>query len=256
MNSERSLPIDIIGSLGVVRDDYDERDYIKRIPNNFQPTSIDLTKGLDVRIKDQDRTSACTGFSSAYLMSILYAKLIGEWVDFDPWFIYYNARNFVNAADQNVGVNYRIVLKCLGQYGCLTSDSTDLFGYTMKPSDDDFNNASSLKLRSFFRIPNDNMVNGMLYTLVKEKLPVIVCMDVFDRSYPRAGSNGILKNVEGDELYNAHAVCVYGYDADKDMFLALNSHGRDWGINGRFKITRDYLERNAFDIWTVGYNYF
>lgn len=256
MSSESSRTTDMIGNLGVVRDDEDERDYIKRIPNNVKLESIDLTKGLKVKIKDQEQSSACTGFSSAYMMSILYAKLINEWVDFDPWFIYYNARNFINATDKNVGVNFRIVLKCLGQYGCLTSDSTNLFGYTMKPSDDDFNNACSLKLRSFFRIPNDNMINGILHTLIKERLPVIVCMDVFKRSYPKAGSSGVLREVDGDVSYGSHAVCVYGYDADNDLFLALNSHGSDWGINGRFKITRDYLEKNAFDIWTVGYNYF
>jgi C1A family cysteine protease len=47
-----------------------------------------------------------------------------------------------------------------------------------------------------------------------------------------------------------HAMCMVGYDLNKRLFLAKNSFGSDWGDNGYCWIPFDYIEKEAYDIWT------
>lgn len=240
----------------LVKDSADKRDIVKLI-KDFTVESIDLTNGLAVNVKNQRTSNACTGFSSAYLMSILTSKLTGKWTDFDPWFIYYMSRELSGKSGQNVGVSYRNVMKALQKYGCITSKITKLSGREDKPSKDDYKYASYNKIRSYERIPESDLIKGLQYTLAKEKLPIVSCMRLYKDSWSKAAFNGELNNVAEDDSYQYnHAMCIYGYDKDKDQFLVLNSHGTDFGKSGRLRISSDYIKYNSFDNWTVGYDYY
>lgn len=49
-----------------------------------------------------------------------------------------------------------------------------------------------------------------------------------------------------DHKTSCHAICVYGYDDDKRVFLIQNSWGT-WGNEGKINLTYRYVERFAFD---------
>lgn len=240
----------------LIHDKEDLRDFIKEIPEDVEKQSIDLTSGLNVQIRNQYSSCACTGFSFAYFMSILSSKLLGEWICFDPWFIYYKARELTGNEEVNTGVSCRNLMKTLYNYGCLTKDATKLDDMNDKPSEEDLRLASYNKIRSYFRIPNENLINGILHTLINEKLPIIIGTKLYKKSWRKASSSGVLKSLDEDEWESNHAMCLYGYDKDEDMFLVLNSHGYDFGNNGRLKISPEYLLKNSFDNWTVGYDYY
>lgn len=242
--------------MSLIPDIADDRDFIKEIPEKVDKTFIDLTEGLSVQIRNQYSINACTCFSTAYFMSILSSKLLGKWVDFDPWFVYYKARELDGNLGENVGLYYRDVMKALQKYGSITKDATKLSCSTDIPTEEDCKLAGYNKIRSYVRIPNDNLINGVLHTLINERLPVITCALLYDKSWAKATNTGKLEYINDDPWIGNHAMCIYGYDPDDDMFLLLNSHGYDFGKNGRLKMSSEYLKLCGFDNWTVGFDYY
>lgn len=61
--------------------------------------------------------------------------------------------------------------------------------------------------------------------------PVVIGVDWY---YGMQHCSGILKKTGG--LLGQHAVVVYGVDLKKGYFLVVNSHGEDWGKDGKGKI--------------------
>ena len=56
-----------------------------------------------------------------------------------------------------------------------------------------------------------------------------------------------------EKSVGGHAVMAVGYDDDTREFLVRNSWGRDWGLNGYFKMPYSYLmtAKLASDFWTI-----
>ncbi len=53
---------------------------------------------------------------------------------------------------------------------------------------------------------------------------------------------GILKRPTATEtLQGGHAILLVGYDDAKQLFLARNSWGKDWGQEGYFQLPYDYV---------------
>lgn len=241
---------------GVLKDKEDTRDFIKEIPENVEKKSVNLLDGLDYTILNQKDTSSCTGFASAYFFSILYSKILGEWCDFNPWFTYYLARNGSLLGEKDQGAYPREVFKACKEKGVLLDSGGDYFGVTGKPSEEDFKRASKLKIKSYFRIPNNNVINGIIHTLTEQGLPVFIALYLKQKAWSECHKTGILDVKDEDWPKAIHAMCVYGYDKDTDEFLLLNSYGTFFGDEGKLRVSSRYVIENVSDCWTVGYDYF
>ena len=54
-----------------------------------------------------------------------------------------------------------------------------------------------------------------------------------------------------EKQLGGHAVCCVGYDDVNRLFLVRNSWGADWGMNGYFQISYDFMEALASDWWVI-----
>lgn len=52
-----------------------------------------------------------------------------------------------------------------------------------------------------------------------------------------------------ENLIGGHAVTFVGYDLTKKLFLARNSFGEDWCMDGYFLVPFDYAENDFMDSW-------
>lgn len=241
---------------GVLKDKEDSRDFIKEIPENVEKVSVNLLDGLDYKLKNQETSSACTGFAASHFYSILFSKVLGYWEEFNPWFTYYFARNEAGIAHRDAGAYPRDVFKVSKDKGALIDGSGDVWGALSKPSDEDVKRASKLKIKSYFRIPNNKVENGVIHTLTIQGLPVYISMKLYKQSWKECRKTGILKSIDGDTHDSNHAMCIYGYDSETDEYLVVNSHGVIFGDEGKLRMSSEYLRKNINDCWTVGYDYF
>ena len=81
--------------------------------------------------------------------------------------------------------------------------------------------------------------------------PVVIGINVYNSFYDleTPGKTVLSMPAESDELIGGHAVCLVGYDLNKQLLLARNSFGTDWGEQGYFYIPFDYMTKDVMDCW-------
>ena len=244
---------------GAHKDIPDERDYIKEIELGVEKKYINLLEGVKFKPTYQGSTSACTGHAMATFLTILYSKLDkGNVLKFNPYYIYYwNRMLAYGTIEHDRGCYLRETMQAVQKHGALTNELCSLNSVYKKPKDAEINKAHLLSIKNYFRLPYDNIYEAFVYTLVKERLPILTALTVKQSEWEMAGKTGILDDYyPNNKETGGHAICIYGYDPNDDTFLAVNSWGELWGNKGFFKITKNGLIANVMDAWTVEYNYF
>lgn len=244
---------------GCHQDKPDDRDYIKEILSGTVPEYVNLLDGINFAATQQYRTNACTGHAMAAFLTILYSKLNKEKpILFNYYYIYYWGRMLAFGNIKNDAGSYlRHTMQAVQKHGALSKDMCTLNSVYKEPKKEECENGHLLNIKNYFRLPNNIIADAMVYTLVKERLPILTALYYRPSEWNRANYKGVLDATSPNEKHRGgHAICIYGYDPKDDTFLATNSWGPTWGKNGFFKITRKGLESNIMDAWTVEYNYF
>lgn len=242
---------------GVKKDVLDERDFIKEIPDNIDLTkTVNLLSDISYNVRNQGSLNACTGFAASSFFSILNSKLVGKWIPYSPFFTWYKAKEYWNEQDENVGVYPRDLMKSMKEFGVLPEAFTKMSSSNLIPKNEDLKWASKNKIKSYFRIPNENIIKGIQHSIINERIPVLASIMIFDKLWKNCNRTGILDFSDGSIHTGNHMVCIYGWDSDKNMFRVLNSHGYDFGNNGSFFMTPKFTKGYVNDVWTVGYDYF
>lgn len=244
---------------GAFKDIPDKRDYIKEIDAGVDKKCVNLLEGIKFKPTYQGSTSACTGHAMAAFLSILYSKLDKENIlKFNPYYIYYwNRMLAYGTIEHDRGCYLRETMQAVQKHGALTNELCSLNSVYKKPKESEINKAHLLNIKNYFRLPSDRIYDAFVYTLVRERLPILTALYIKRIEWDTAKKTGILDKILSiQDFSGGHAVCVYGYDKSDDTFLAINSWGELWGNKGHFKITRKALESNIMDAWTVEYNYF
>lgn len=246
-------------SCGAFKDKSDNRDYIKEIETGVEKKYTNLLNDIKLKPTYQGSTNACTGHAMAAFLSVLYSKLDKEnLLSFNPYYIYYwNRMLAYGSTKSDRGCYLRETMQAVQKYGALTNQLCSLNSVYSTPNTVEQTKAHLLRIKNYFRLPADSIYDAFVYTLVKEKLPILTALYVKRIEWDIAKKTGILdKIISIQDFSGGHAICVYGYDESDDTFLAINSWGELWGNKGHFKITRKALESNIMDAWTVEYNYF
>lgn len=261
-------------SLGCFQDIPDDRDYYKEIESGVEPQYINLLEGIPFEATQQNNTNACTGHAMSAFLTILYSKLNKkDPMIFNPYYIYYWGRilafNNANAYKQDKGSYLRATMQAVQKYGALTKEMCSLSSVYSRPKQEEVDKAHLLSIKNYFRIPTSGSIDpltgkeddvayrSIIYTLIKEKLPILTALWYKPCAWSAVRKTGILdapKNSESNK--GGHAVCIYGYDPIDDTFLVTNSWGKSWGKNGFFKLTKAGLKHYIMDAWTVEFNYF
>lgn len=289
---------------GCIKDSKDDRDYIKPIiPDNtvkehllaaassssFPALSSQFSlKHLAPPVRNQESTSACTGYAGTSAVYILLNKAynqsglskanLNEQVKhyvkvpkLSPEFTYWYARMFDNSLPRDCGATLRSLMKSLKEYGVLPSknlDTTLSYGITSAPEYDP--KCNTVKINSYFRIPiNDETKDQIKNILLVEQIPIIAGIYLYKEQLNTAKKTGRIYPV--DDLFTAnciggHAICITGYKEELDpitnkvitWFEFQNSWGSsNWGDNGYGYLHEDLLGHINYmlDIWCFDKNF-
>lgn len=244
---------------GAMKDEDDSRDYIKEIDLGTKPEYVNLLEGLNWKATWQGDTNACTGHAISNFLTILYSKLSKEKIlRFNYYYPYYWSRMLAfGTIKKDQGSYLRQTMRAIQRYGALTTDMCSLSSVYKAPKKDETELGRLLAIKDYFRLPNDRIHKAIMYTIVRERLPVILALKVKTKEWDIANSTKILKPIASSAPYvGGHAICAYGYDPSDECVLAANSWGELWADKGTFKISKESLERDIMDAWTTSFNYF
>jgi C1A family cysteine protease len=168
-------------------------------------------------------------------------------------YLYYNTRFMKKTVEVDDGGSLREALKALNLYGMC---SENMWPYRperfkIRPDRRAYRFGRKHKSITYFRIPQvlpqlkQCLVDGYLFACG---------MAVFKKFEVEVGENGGIVTLPKDDdvLLGGHAVCIVGFDDDKQVFIARNSWGPDWGDKGYFYLPYDYVTNDnlVYDIWT------
>lgn len=214
----------------------------------FKPI-VDMRE-WDTVVENQQSLGSCTGvaLTSAYELMVKM-KTPEQYVELSDLFIYYNARMEEGTLDKDDGVFLQSALGALKKYGACQESlwKYDLEKWDDKPSDEAYEDGKKRTISKYEKLIS---IYYILEVLNNSK-PVVFGMEVYDSfMYLDERINTVSLPSRKEKSRGGHAMCLVGYDLEKKLFLAKNSFGDDWGMNGYCWIPFDYIRQEGYDFWT------
>ena len=79
--------------------------------------------------------------------------------------------------------------------------------------------------------------------------PVVIGIKVYPGFDYLTQEDSVVAMPDTDEQFELHAMCVLGYDLDRELWLAQNSYGAGWGDMGYCWIPFEYMESQVIERW-------
>lgn len=233
----------------LLRSDPDDfRDYRYESTNSILQSRVDLREYAS-RVEDQLDLGSCTGAAVIGAYELLVKKdHPSEFVDLSSLFVYYNARVIEGYVGEDVGAYIRSAIKATYKYGVCAEQlwPYKIADFAAVPPVACYVDAAGRKIKNYRRLA---AVNDILDALTTGR-PVVIGVTLYGQFDELSSTNTILTSpAVGQEPIGGHAVCLVGYDLDRKLMLVRNSFGTDWGQDGYFWMTFDYVEQQADDIW-------
>lgn len=218
-------------------------------------TSKSIRQIVDLRtwdsiVEDQQSLNSCTGtaITSAYelMVKILYPN---EYVELSDLFVYYNARLEEGTEDRDIGVFLKNGIKVLKKYGVCAESLCpyDLEKWDDLPSEVAYKDAQNRKILQYEKL----ISTYYLIEVLNDNKPIVFGMEIYESFMDL---NDRISTVtfpsRKERSLGGHAMCMVGYDLEKRLFLAKNSFGPNWGMDGYCWIPFDYLKQEGYDFWT------
>jgi C1A family cysteine protease len=233
----------------------DGRDYLfgaRRPMPAPLPSSADL-RATCSPVEDQGQLGSCTANALAGALEFLEEKDKVKFSDLSRLFIYYNERVIEHTPKTDSGGMLRDGIKALAQQGVCAES---LWPYTIsqfaiKPPVKCYQDGLKHTITSYERLQTLQDMRACLAS----GFPFVFGFTVYEAfETPTVAKTGIVPMPSPSErALGGHAVLAVGYDDAAQTFLARNSWGPDWGIEGYFKMPYAYLENRNLsdDFWTV-----
>lgn len=208
----------------------------------YLPESVDLSPYLP-NPGHQGYQNSCVGWATAYALKTMHEKLERNWnIDtdkhiFSPAFIY----NQINGG-RDQGSYIHEALQLIVDMGCatLSTMSYSADDYRTSPSKKAYKEAAQYKGLNWFTVNDGSRWTDESFHLLKSTLAenngVIIAMQIYDNFDDYSG--GIYRKAYGD-YSGYHAMCVVGYDDNKQAIKLINSWGERWGDGGYGWISYD-----------------
>jgi len=242
---------------GWIPDLPDQRDYQYAAPLEMigaLPASVDLTSACPP-VYDQGQLGSCT------------ANAIGGAIEFDQikqnlspifvpsrLFIYYNERSMEGTVNSDSGAQIRDGMKSVGTVGVCPEDmwQYNIADFQVQPTDACYQAALLHKAILYKRVTR-NLTQ--MKCCMASGYPFIFGFSVYEsfESAQVAQAGHVPLPQEGEQVLGGHAVCAVGYDDANQWFIARNSWGTGWGMQGYFTLPYTYLTSRSLssDFWTV-----
>jgi C1A family cysteine protease len=220
----------------------------------YQPYDIPIRPTVDLRewdslVEDQEQLGSCTGNAVTNAYELMVKKIYPTYfVELSKLFVYYNARVLEGTIDEDSGASIKNAVKGVYNFGVCKEE---LWPYNIdkfddKPSPESYKDATNRKLLKYMKVLSiDNLVNAINYNY-----PVVIGMTIFENFIYLNKDNYVLNDDETITYpIGGHAVTVIGYNLEDKLFLVKNSFGTEWGLNGYFYMSFDYVKNYVFEMW-------
>lgn len=239
----------------------DHRDMLFSSAPDMAVQAANLPKFVDIigirnKIEHQGQIGSCTGNSSTSALEIS----IGTKRPFSKLFAYYTAREMDgnDSINKDVGATIRSVMKGLAEKGVCYEETWpyDQRKFAVKPPEKAYLEAKALVDRmwgfEYMRVNNLTELKSALalgYPVTFGfSTPEIFSSPKFNTFLRLPGPK--------DKMNGGHAVVAVGYEdrVSEPYVWVRNSWGKEWGINGYFKMTQDWFDspyRLVSDMWVI-----
>ncbi len=207
------------------------------------------------RIKDQKKTSACTGYALSGMIEILLETtgrldgLAASPADgrISPFMPYYFARRYDEIpgdSDADEGSTARAAMKAWSKHGAAGRESWPAIGY---PTGRDWiEDAFRRPLGAYFRVDHTSITD--MHAAINETGALYVAGAVHAGwQDPRA--DGTISFSKSEASTGGHAFLIVGYD--ESGFWIQNSWGKSWGKKGFAHLTYGDWNANGWDAWVA-----
>jgi C1A family cysteine protease len=217
----------------------------------YTPTRNPLKDRVDLRpwssaVEDQGHLGSClsNAIVGAYEL-LIKREAPTQYEELSRLFIYYNGRLLEGNVENDEGLYVRDGIKSVRKYGACSEKLwpyvIDQFAVT--PTENCYQDARTRNIKNYYRIDSFEDILDALSNLH----PVIFGIEVYGGF--ETTSNTVPIPSQTEEPLGGHAMCLVGYDMNKQLVLARNSFGKNWGLNGYCWIPFDYMRDETMDSW-------
>jgi C1A family cysteine protease len=200
-------------------------------------------------VEEQRQLGSCTAQAvvGAYelLLNLHYPD---QSVDLSRLFLYYNARKISGDIDEDVGAYVSTAIDAIKIYGLCREDlwPYDATQFQTEPGYRAYRDAKKRTVTNVQELTGHDQIIRML----DRQYPVVAGVAVYS-GFDRVENSATTLTMPqlSEEPIGSHAMCIVGYDDEKELFLLRNSFGDDWGENGYFWVPYAYGNENFSDMW-------
>ena len=226
---------------GYIPSPIDKRDLIM---GGFLPLIL-LTPEIDystnkVKVRFQGTKDTCVGFAFAAMKEYQELKEHNQYIQLSPLYLYQKCKEVDNIPGG--GTHPRVAAKILYKEGIceeryLPYETEE--GILPKPGAGE--NALQYRIQAYAQLTN---VQAMKRSLSVNG-PFVAGLPIAMIDWlVTASKDGMVPMPQNKEsLKNGHAICIVGYDNDKQVFKFQNPWGPKWGDGGFGYLPYDYMEK-------------
>jgi hypothetical protein len=213
------------------------------------------------RVGDQGQNGTCTAWATTWAAFSIAEAVRYNQKDsaiitaeaFAPLYVYQSIRKKENAYSCQRGTAVEHALEFLKKTGTPKFKNYNILCGVGLP--DAFPENMLYRIDDYFRLFDGSVSDEIKISRVKKALsqdfPVVFAMNV-PMSFFSTGESWMGRRV-GEEKGVGHAMCLVGYDDDKNggSFLIMNSWGKYWGKNGFTWIPYSVFAQNAWYAYEI-----
>ena len=220
----------------------------------YQKSSLALRPSVDLRhwcsrVENQSNLGSCTGAAVTGAYELILQKQHPEkYTDLSSLFVYYNARAIESDTEQDAGAYIRSAVKAACQFGLCSEQIWPYLTeeFAQVPPVACYQDATHRKIKNCYRLSN---FADILDALNSDQ-PVMIGVALYSQFNDIVSTDPVVKIPEsGQTPIGSHAVCIVGYDQERNQLIVKNSFGPDWGMQGYFLMPFDYAKTEITDSW-------
>lgn len=235
-------------SYGYIPDQRDARDFILKAAAPVAERTV-MYEGEMLPIRDQGQEGTCVAHAAGAVKEYYDSVQRGIKTSFSPRYLYYHCKQ-VDGIPNEEGTYPRTAMQILQVYGIgLEKDWPYVANQKMLPNDMKSVelHAQPQQIVSYARLYS---VSDMIASLILHG-PFLIGVEVTQGFYTDECVRTGIIDARYDKPLGGHALCVVGYDADKQMFRIRNSWGTGYGDHGHNWMTKDWMARHCIDAWSL-----
>lgn len=201
----------------------------------------------------QGRFGACTGFGTAGMLYEFFNRVTGVQINFNPYWIWYWAKDKVGWPKENKGAYPRDVFQNLIDVG--VCEAHDWKMTSVKEDPPQLPESELIKFKGYKRFDFnkddiDSIKNDFFYCIGVERLPIGITVAVHESFETYTKDHGeIIIPKDNTSILGYH--WVYVDEVDEDGVTLVNSWSKHWGKDGTAFMPWEYVLKYVVEAWSL-----